>query len=83
MIQVTRRNRESINSFLRRFKERVKQTRILKQARDARFLSIKKTKRAKKQSALYRLKAKDKYDRMRKMGQIDEETSYNKTIKQK
>lgn len=74
MIQVTRRNRESISSFLRRFKEKVKQTSILKQARNARFLQKKKSKRTKKQSALYRIKAKGEYDRMRKMGQIDNET---------
>ncbi|MAG44844.1 hypothetical protein CL633_03065 [bacterium] len=73
MIKVIKRDKESSEGLLRRFKQGVQRSRVLIGARKSRFVQEKLSKTAKKQSALYRIKAKNEYDKLRKLGKIEED----------
>lgn len=74
MIKVVKRDKESSEGLLRRFKQEVQKSRVLIWARKLRFAQEKLSKTAKKESALYRIKAKHKYDKLRKLGKIEQDT---------
>lgn len=73
MVTVTKRDRETIGSLLRRFTRRIQQSGILIRARKNRFFVSPKTKRAKKLAALWREKAIKENDRLRKLGKLEED----------
>ncbi len=73
MIKMKRKERESAESLIRRFSRRVQQSRVLLQARKARFFERPKSRRLKRESALYRAKIKKEVDKLKKMGKFDEE----------
>jgi len=73
MIQVKKKEKENAESLIRRFSRRIQQSGILKDARKTRFQSSKKTKRQKKEEALYKNKIRKEIDKLKKMGKFDEE----------
>jgi len=81
MIEVKKKDRETAESLIRRFSRRVQQSGILVHARKARFRLEEKSRRKKREEALYKLKIRKEIDRAKKMGKFDEETL--KDIKRK
>lgn len=73
MVTVTKRDRETIGSLLRRFTRRIQQSGVLIRARKNRFYESPKTKREKKLAALWRVKAVKENDRLRKLGKLEED----------
>lgn len=72
MVQVKKRKKESTHSLIRRFTQRVRQSGVLEKARESMFHQQPKTHRELKEEALYNKKMKKKYDRLRKLGKLDE-----------
>jgi len=68
MITVKRKEGESINSLLRRFNKRVYQSGILKEAKKRQFKTRNPSLRAKKLSALYKIKKEREIAKAQKTG---------------
>jgi ribosomal protein S21 len=81
MIEVKKKERETAESLIRRFSRRVQQSGVLVHARKTRFRTEEKSKRQKRQEALYKVKIRKEIDRAKKMGKFDEEAL--KDIKRK
>lgn len=81
MIEVKKKDRETAESLIRRFSRRVQQSGILIRARRTRFRAEEKSKREKRQEALYKIKIRKEIDKLKKLGKFDEETL--KDIKRK
>lgn len=77
MIQVKKKERETSESLIRRFTRRVQQSGILITARKSRFRSEDKSKREKRNEALYKIKIRKQIDRLKKLGKFDEEALRN------
>ncbi len=78
-IEVKKRDRESIQSLLRRFSRRVQQSGILIRTRRGRFYVPSLTKRQKKLGALRRLKNQKEREKLYKLGKLEHEFKrYNK-----
>tara|TARA_Y100000310_G_C20395913_1_gene675097 strand:+ start:454 stop:714 length:261 start_codon:yes stop_codon:yes gene_type:complete len=73
MTEVTRKNNESFESMLRRFKNRVQMSGRLLQARKIKFLAPSENKTKKKAAALKRKGVKEKINYLLKSGKITEE----------
>jgi hypothetical protein len=73
MIEVKKKERETAESLIRRFSRRVQQSGVLVHARKTRFRTEEKSKRQKRQEALYKVKIRKEIDRAKKMGKFDEE----------
>jgi len=69
-MQIKRKEGESINSFLRRFSKRIYQSGILKEVKKKRFKRRKPNLRARKVSALYKVKKQKEISKAQKMGTI-------------
>jgi len=70
MISIKRKEGESINSFLRRFSKRIYQSGILKEVKKKRFKRRKPNLRARKVSALYKVKKQKEMSKAQKMGTL-------------
>ncbi|MBU1118991.1 30S ribosomal protein S21 [Patescibacteria group bacterium] len=70
MIQVKRKDNESSEALIRRFKKKVQQSGILYAARERRFYLRTKNKRKVKDDALRRKKIRKEKDLLRKLGKI-------------
>jgi ribosomal protein S21 len=77
MIEVKRKDRETSESLIRRFGRRVQQSGVLMQARKSRFRADEKSKREKREGAMYKIKVKKVVDKLKKMGKFDEEEFRN------
>lgn len=77
MIEVRKKDRETSESLIRRFSRRVQQSGVLVRARKSRFRVEEKTKREKREGAMYKEKVKKMVDRLKKMGKFDEENFKN------
>ena len=77
MIEVKKKDRETSESLIRRFSRRVQQSGVLMHARKARFRSDEKSKREKRNEALYKIKIRKEIEKMKKMGKFDEEALRN------
>jgi hypothetical protein len=77
MIEVRKKEKESSESLIRRFSRRVQQSGVLVHARKSRFKSEEKSKREKRQGAMYRAKVKKIVDQLKKMGKFDEDNFKN------
>ena len=64
MINVRKKDKETSESLIRRFSRRVQQSRILMQARKARFQEEEKSKAEKRKEALYKIKIKKEIDKL-------------------
>jgi len=69
-MQIKRKEGESINSFLRRFSKRIYQSGILKEVKKKRFKRRKPNLRARKVSALYKVKKQKEMSKAQKMGTL-------------
>jgi len=72
MVEVKRKNGESIESLLRRFTRRMQQSKVLIRAKDGRYFQKKKTKRELHEGALRRKEIKAKKEYLRKIGKLEE-----------
>jgi len=71
-LEVKKKEKESSQSLVRRFTKRVQQSGILIRARKARFKERKKSKDMKKEAALRREEIKKEYERLKKLGKLEE-----------
>lgn len=72
MVEVKQKTNESFEKLIRRFTKKIIQSGKLLQARKVRFQNERKNKRKIKSAAIYRLKAQDQREYLRKIGKIDE-----------
>ena len=70
MIQLQRAPGESVERFLRRFRQKLRQTRQLNLIKAKNYHSSKPTRRQVKKSALHRQKMKKRVDYLKKVGKI-------------
>jgi ribosomal protein S21 len=70
MIEVKKRQGEQNLSVVSRFIRRVKQSGILKESKKYRYSSRKQNLRARKISALYKIKKTEEFNRAKKLGLI-------------
>jgi ribosomal protein S21 len=73
-VEVKRKLNESVEGLLRRFSQRVLQSRVVFRAKAGRYRTKPKTKRQVKESALRRKYLREKRDYLQKIGQLPEET---------
>ncbi|QQS61084.1 MAG: 30S ribosomal protein S21 [Candidatus Moraniibacteriota bacterium] len=72
MTEVKRKDRETIESLLRRFSRKVQQSRILRIARRKNDREQVVSKTRKRERALYNISIRKEIDRSKKMGRFDE-----------
>jgi len=72
VVEVKQKTNESFEKLIRRFTKKIIQSGKLLQARKVRFQNERKNKRKLKSAAIYRLKAQDQREYLRKIGKIDE-----------
>jgi len=72
VLEVKRRQKESVQSLIRRFTQRVRRSGVLIQARKVRFKEESKSKQAKKKAALKKAELRKKYEKLKKTGEIYE-----------
>ena len=73
MVEVRRREHETVGSMLRRFTRRVQQSGILIRARKLKFYEAKPKKRVVRERALRRIKMTKERERLEKLGKLMEE----------
>ena len=67
-LEVKRKDKETVQSLLRRFTRNVQQSGILLRARKTRFKARRKSQQMKKRAALRREEIKKKYEKLKKLG---------------
>ena len=77
-IEVKKRDKESVQSLLRRFSRRVQQSGILIRTRRSRFYIPPLTKRQKKIGALRRLKNQKEREKLYKLGKLPPEKKFRR-----
>ena len=70
MIEVKRKEGESPNAFLYRFTKKIQQSGVLKEAKKKRTYSRVVNKRARKDSALYRIAKRIDMEHLKKLGKM-------------
>ncbi len=73
MIEVKRKENESIGSLLRRFSKKVQQSGLLIQARNSRFLEKNKSRTERRKNALKRNEINSQREKLRKLGKLEED----------
>ena len=74
MVEVKKKDHESIEGLLRRFKKKVQQSGILIRARKRRYYQRPKNKRQRREDALKRQELRIEKDYLRKIGKLDTTT---------
>ena len=69
-IEIYKREKESINSLLRRFSVRVRASGVLSAARKKQFRKPEPNRIARRKSALVRASDRKKYQKLRKLGKV-------------
>ena len=77
MIEVKKKEKETSESLIRRFSRRVQQSGVLVHARKSRFRKDEKSKREKRNEALYKIKIRKEIDKLKKLGKFDDEALKN------
>ena len=77
-VAVRKREKESVQSLLRRFSKRVVQSGVLLRARRGRFYVPPLTKRQKRLGALRRQKSQKERERLYKLGKLENEFKFKK-----
>lgn len=72
VLEVKKQPRETSQSLIRRFSKSVRKSGILLRARSNRFKKRPKSRQAKKASALRRSELREKYEKLKKLGKIEE-----------
>lgn len=70
MLKVTKKERETSQSLVRRFTQRVQKSGILRWARKRRFFIRPKSQQIKKRAALRKEEIKKEYEKKRKLGEV-------------
>jgi len=70
MIQLRRAPGESVERFLRRFSQKLRQTMLLQEVKNRKFYTPKPSRRQIKKSALHKQKAKKRIDYLKKAGKL-------------
>ncbi len=73
MIHIKRKEKETTESLIRRFSRRVQQSGVLRQVRKLRYRTEEKSKPARRNEALYKVKIRKEIDRLKKLGKFDED----------
>ncbi len=73
MIHIKRKEKETTESLIRRFSRRVQQSGVLRQVRKLRYRTLEKSKLARRDEALYKVKIRKEIDRLKKLGKFDED----------
>jgi len=71
-LEVRKKEKETSQNLIRRFSKSIRESGILLQARKIQFRERPKSKRAKKEAALRREELKKRYEKLKKMGKIEE-----------
>jgi len=74
-LEVRKKERETSQSLLRRFQKSIRESGILLRARRTRFKKKPQSKLAKKEAALRRAEIKKEYEKLKKLGKIEERPS--------
>ena len=69
-LKVQKQNRESTQSLVRRFSQKMRKSGILLEARKKQFKRRKKSSQLKKRTALRREKLRSKYEKLKKLGKL-------------
>jgi ribosomal protein S21 len=69
-LEVKRKEKESVQSLIRRFARKVQQSGILLRAKEIKFKEREKSRQLKKRAALRREELKREYERKRKLGEL-------------
>ena len=77
MIEVKKKENESIGSLLRRFSKKVQQSGLLLQARSSRFFEKGKSRTERRKSALRRNKIVVEREKLKKLGKLEEDFRSN------
>jgi ribosomal protein S21 len=72
MLEVKKKEHESVDSLLRRFHRKVQQSGILVEAKKVRFYERPKSKRRRRESAIRRTELRKERDILRKLGKLEE-----------
>lgn len=78
MIEVKRRDGESLESLVRRFTRRIQQSGVIIRAKEGQFFQKRKTKRELRERALRRKQIKDKKEYLKKIGKLEETDKYKR-----
>ncbi|MCK4591918.1 MAG: 30S ribosomal protein S21 [Candidatus Pacebacteria bacterium] len=73
MIEVKKKDNESIGSLLRRFSKKVQQSGLLLQARSSRFKDKNLSRTERRKSALRRKEITSEKEKLRKLGKLEED----------
>jgi len=71
-LEVRRRGKESVQSLIYRFTKAIRESGILLRARETRFRQRPLNKRARKEKALHRLKLQKHYEKLKKLGLLED-----------
>lgn len=77
-IEVKKQQGETTRGLLRRFSRRIQQSGVLVQARKERFYEKDKTKKERRDGAVYRVKVGKEKAKLRKMGLLEEEPKWKR-----
>jgi ribosomal protein S21 len=70
MVEVRKREKESVESMIRRFTRRIQKSEVLVQARSSRFLTKGKSKTKQRQAAIKKVQFLSEKDKLVKMGKV-------------
>ena len=71
-LEIKKQNRETTQSLIRRFTKSIQESRILVRARKIRFKEKPKSEQMRKRAALRREELKKEYQKLEKLGKINE-----------
>jgi len=71
-LEILKQERETSQSLVRRFQKRIQQSGLLLRARKIRFRQRRKSEQMKKRAALRREELKKEYEKLKKLGKINE-----------
>ena len=76
MVEVKKKDHESVEGLLRRFKKKVQQSGILYRARNRRYYERPKNRRQRREDALKRKELREEKEYLRKIGKLDTTTRH-------
>jgi len=77
-IEVKKQQGETTRGLLRRFSRRIQQSGVLVRVRKERFYEKDKTKKERRDGAVYRVKVGKEKEKLRKMGLLEEEPKWKR-----
>jgi len=69
-LKIQKQNRESTQSLIRRFSQKIRKSGILLEARKKQFKERNKSRQLKKRAALRREELRERYEKLKKLGKI-------------